>query len=82
MVRAVIKNGQISPVDPLPEEWVEGTELKVDAETNGHARAGEDPWDELEAWVQGNAPETGPALHKAINEIRQQAKEMAKQGKW
>ncbi len=31
MVRAIIKDGQIRPVDPLPEDWVDGTALEIDA---------------------------------------------------
>jgi len=30
MTRAVVKNGVIVPIDPLPQEWADGRELWVD----------------------------------------------------
>jgi hypothetical protein len=30
MTRAVVKNGVIVPIDPLPEEWADGRELWVE----------------------------------------------------
>ena len=31
MIRAILKNGHIRPVDELPESWSEGQELIVDS---------------------------------------------------
>ena len=30
MVRAILKNGVIHPIDPLPADWREGQELEVE----------------------------------------------------
>ncbi len=45
-IRAVVKDGQIRLVDPLPSEWVEGQELTVDAGDTIPTEA------ELKAWDQ------------------------------
>jgi hypothetical protein len=44
MPKAVLKNGVISPVEPLPPEWADGQELRVEA------AADEDEDEDLEAW--------------------------------
>ncbi len=31
MIRAVVKNGVVAPLDPLPSEWSEGQELAIEA---------------------------------------------------
>ncbi len=31
MIRAVLKNGRIQPLDPLPTDWTEGLELRIEA---------------------------------------------------
>ena len=47
MPRAVVKNGVIVPIDPLPEEWADGRELWVDESI--HAKNGNQPLDE---WIR------------------------------
>ncbi len=37
-IRAVLKNGMILPVEPVPQEWAEGQELEV-AVTERHSTA-------------------------------------------
>lgn len=44
-IRAVLRNGVIEPLQPLPAEWAEGKELVVE----DSALAGAD---NLEAWAQ------------------------------
>jgi hypothetical protein len=44
MPKAVLKNGVIYPVEPLPPEWADGQELRVEA------AADEDEDQDLEAW--------------------------------
>lgn len=45
MIRAIVRDGVIRPVDPLPPEWGEGQELIVnEVESDSLERA------ELEAW--------------------------------
>ena len=44
MVRAVYKDGQIKPIDPVPPEWADGRELSVEAPAVVPTK------DELDAW--------------------------------
>ena len=30
MIRAIVSDGKIEPIDPLPEDWADGQELQVD----------------------------------------------------
>jgi hypothetical protein len=56
MIRAIIENGQIHPLDPLPEEWTEGRQVIVeDAETTSS--------DDLEEWHR-ELQELGPAQYE------------------
>jgi hypothetical protein len=91
MPRAVLKNGVILPLEPLPPEWAEGTELVVErqgvAEANGVSPQGVSPhgtdrWmDEVEALAAQVSPESDAELDQAIAQIRQQAKDLARQGR-
>jgi hypothetical protein len=56
MIRAIIQNGQIHPLDPLPPEWTEGRSVIVDdAEST--------PCNELEEWYR-ELQELGPARYE------------------
>ena len=35
MPRAILQNGEIRPVDPLPPEWQEGEQLRVEKAEDG-----------------------------------------------
>jgi hypothetical protein len=77
MPRAVLKNGVIYPVDPLPPEWADGKELWVEEPHEpGDNLHGEDHWlDELDAMVAENDAEDFKKLEDALREADQQAKE-------
>lgn len=77
MPRAVVKNGVIIPLDPLPPEWADGRELWVDEvadqihmETTNDSNHENPPIQE--------DPEDDDRLTEAIARIRQQAKSMAR----
>ncbi len=56
MIRAIIQNGQIQPLDPLPEDWTEGRHVIVeDADST--------PSDDLEEWYR-ELRELGPAQYE------------------
>lgn len=56
MIRAIIEDGQIRPLDPLPTEWIEGRRVIVeDAEST--------PSDDLEEWYR-ELQELGPARYE------------------
>lgn len=57
MIRAIIENGQIRPIDPLPAEWTEGRRVIVEeAETSSS--------DDLDGWFR-ELQELGPAQYEA-----------------
>ena len=76
MVRALLKNGRIEPVEPLPPEWAEGQELLVDARRPSDDPADIDRWArELEEGSAGISPEDARELEQALAEIERQSKE-------
>lgn len=75
-IRAVIENGQIRPVDPLPNDWGEGRELTIEAEESQPTKEELDEW--LEA-VQRSA-EAIPAeehdrFQQALAEVERESKQ-------
>ena len=43
-IRAIMKDGQIQPVEPVPADWAEGRELTIEAEEPIPTK------EELDAW--------------------------------
>jgi hypothetical protein len=79
MIRAIVENGQIRPLDPLPAEWNEGREVIVEA-----AESTTD--EELAAWYR-ELQRLGPAeydpgewqnMQKVLDEADQQAKALVR----
>jgi hypothetical protein len=53
MTRAILRNGVIYPVDPLPDEWKDGQELWVDSQNPGNGEElAEKDLDELDKWYE------------------------------
>lgn len=74
MPRAILKNGVIYPVDPLPAEWVDGQDLLVEAVQPDPPPA-DDLWLEaLDAMVACNDPEDLARLEAALREADEIAK--------
>lgn len=44
MVRAVLKGGVIYPLDPVPENWCDGQEVRVDADELTASGFDSDAW--------------------------------------
>jgi hypothetical protein len=77
MLKAVLRNGAIIPLEPLPGEWKEGTTLEV--------IKAEDPDIDLVAWTvlmerlcEDSPAEEEERMQAAINEHRRQAKAQAR----
>ena len=77
MLKAVLRQGVIVPLEPLPPEWEEGTVLEV-------AKAAAPPLD-IDAWAEymnllcaDSLPEDEEIMRRAVEEHRQQAKLQAK----
>lgn len=65
MIRAIIEDGQIRPLEPLLAEWIEGRQVIVDD-------AGTPPSDDLEEWYR-ELQELGPARYESDEWERVQA---------
>lgn len=77
MVRAILKNGIIEPLDPLPADWRDGEPLNV--ETTHPI----DSPQAIEQWAReirdprfGVSPEDAEIVQRAIDEHRQEQKEL------
>jgi hypothetical protein len=74
MPRAILHNGLIYPIEPLPPEWADGRELWV-KEARRKTPADLDKWaKELEALVAEIDPEDYKRIEAAIAEADRQAK--------
>ena len=82
MTKAVLKNGAICPVEPLPADWTEGTELRVQKAPGSKKKRKPFDIDEWYKRVETAAAEIDPEdwerMQKAIDEHRAQAKKYAK----
>ncbi len=86
MPRAVLNKGIIYPIEPLPADWRDGTELileKLPVESDkGSTAQSVDEWmNDVDALAAQGIPEDDKKLAEAIALIRQQAKDLARQGK-
>jgi hypothetical protein len=80
MVRAILKNGAICPLDPLPPEWSEGWELAIEGVGPPDSRPEEidQRLQELEAAAPETDPEDDERLRVALEQAHQQAKELVR----
>jgi hypothetical protein len=74
MPRAVLKNGVIYPLEPLPPEWTDGQELWVEPAADESPESLEQWYRELEAMVAENDPEDIARLEAALKEADELAK--------
>jgi hypothetical protein len=74
MPRAILRNGVIYPVEPLPPEWADGRELWVE-EARPETPEEIDKWaEEMNALAAEIDPADEKRLHDAIAEVRRQFK--------
>jgi hypothetical protein len=76
MTRAVLKDGKIEPLDPLPPDWRDGEALSVERVADRDPTPEElDAWaKEMDALCADSTPEDEARLQAAIEEHRQEAK--------
>jgi hypothetical protein len=76
MPRAVLKNGVIYPVDPLPPEWADGKELVVQpAEGVEDTAEAIDSWlEELNAMCADSDPADEALIQASIEEQKRQSR--------
>ena len=82
MIRAIVKNGVIQPVEPLPENWKEGREVVVD--DVAEQRPSES--DEFDSWAEDmkiltaelNNPQEWQEIEAALAEADRQNKALVR----
>jgi hypothetical protein len=78
MPRAILHDGVIYPIEPLPSEWEDGQEVWVE-ESPPESPAAFDRWSqEMKALCATGNPEDDDHLQAAIDELRARDKEMAR----
>lgn len=77
MIRAILKNGILEPLDPPPAAWRDGREL--------HVEEGEPSTDDLEAWyrdlealVARLDPDDSRRMDAALRQADEQAKALVR----
>ena len=79
MPKAVLKDGVICPLEPLPPEWKDGQELRVEAAADIDEDQDLDAWyHELQALVVQNDPEDLARVDQAIRSAKEQAKALVR----
>jgi hypothetical protein len=78
MPRAILKNGVIYPVDPLPPTWSDGKEVWVE-ECSTEIPEKQDSWlQEFEAMVAENDADDIARLEQALKEADDLAKDQVR----
>jgi hypothetical protein len=78
MPKAVLKNGVIYPLEPLPPECTDGRELRVESADEDDDRDLESWFNELQAMVAQNDPNDLAHVDKAIRDAQDQAKALVR----
>jgi hypothetical protein len=77
MLRAVVSHGEIHPLEPLPPDWQEGQQLRVERADESEVPIAEIDRDfaVLTAMCQESDPAAEEQLERALQEARRQAKD-------
>jgi hypothetical protein len=78
MPRAILRDGVIYPIEPLPPEWEDGRELWVEDAPAESPEALDRWYQEMEALCTAGDPEDDKRLEAALAEARRQAKALAR----
>jgi hypothetical protein len=78
-MKAVLKNGLIYPVEPLPQEWKDGQEVWVEGVIDQGSESVQQWAQELNAQCATADPEDDARLQAALQAIRQEAKALMRQ---
>jgi hypothetical protein len=76
MVRAILRGGVIYPLDPVPEGWSDGQELRVQADESTGNGADLDVWSRemAELAAELDDPAAWEQLESCLREADEQAK--------
>ena len=76
-MKAILKNGVIHLLDPLPAEWTEGDELEIQHIESLDSAEAIDKWlAEMNALCADSTPEDEAIIQAAIDEQKRPAKEL------
>ena len=80
MLKAVVRGGEIQPLEPLPADWQEGQPLRVDKADDGEMAVDEIDRDfaVLAKLCETSEPEDEEQLEQRLVEARRQAKELVR----
>jgi hypothetical protein len=79
MPKAVLKNGVILPLEPLPPEWADGRELRVESAADDSEEQDFDAWlSELQALIAQNDVTDLVRVEQAIKDADEQAKALVR----
>jgi hypothetical protein len=80
MLKAVVSQGEIRPLEPLPADWQEGQRLRIEKSDDEKTPAEEIDRDfaVLENLCESSEPAEEEQLERALQEARRLAKEQAR----
>ena len=82
MIRAIVRNGRLEPLEPLPRNWNEGTELSIEMAMPSDSSVAATHWqqmfDEMEAHAAQVSPEDMSELKAMLDENDRQQKEIVR----
>jgi hypothetical protein len=79
-IRAILRDGCIQPIEPLPPEWVEGQELLVEQTAAEGAKEQVGQWAaDLEAAAARLPVEDHDRFRRALDEIERESKDAVRQ---
>jgi len=75
-IKAILRNGLIQPVEPLPPDWTEGQELVVEDPEVAVAASEVEQWSrEIEAAAAKLPAEEHDRFRRAMDDIERESKE-------
>jgi hypothetical protein len=79
MLKAVVSGGEIRPLEPLPADWQEGQQLRVEkAEGETSVEDIDRDFAVLATLCEAGEPADEEQLERALQEARRQAKEQVR----
>jgi hypothetical protein len=76
MIKAILRNGHIQPLEPLPPNWTDGQELVVEQPQANTSREEIEKWaDDLDLATANISPEDQARFEAVLDEIERESKE-------
>jgi len=76
MIKAILRDGCIQPIEPLPPDWAEGQELTVDEPVLSETEAELTEWaGSIESAAAKIPPEEHDRFFNALGEIERKSKD-------